>query len=110
MEKDDFLIYYSVFFIQLDCLGKLWEWDIGFYREVYKLPGLSDVLGFALFGESFLFSNLCDLVHSDGYGFTVAFSFIVEVLLNGVWARVCPKFRRESSLRYQTRLLPQHGV
>ena len=42
------------------------------------------MFGFALFGESFLFSNLCDLVHSDGYGFTVAFSFIVEVLLNGV--------------------------
>ena len=42
------------------------------------------MLSFAFFGESFLFSNLCDLVHSDGYGFTVAFSFIVEVLLNGV--------------------------
>lgn len=78
------LIYYSVFFIQLDCFGKLWEWDIGFYRKFISFQDFSDVLGFAFFGESFLFNDLCDLVHSDGYSFTVAFSFIVEVLLNGM--------------------------
>ena len=72
------------FFIQLDCFGKLWEWDISFYRKFISFQDFADMLGFAFFGESFFFSNLCDLVHSDGYGLTVAFSFVVEMLLNGV--------------------------